>query len=297
MRLIAVGEILWDLFDAEERLGGAVLNLAAHGARLGHDAVLVSAVGADERGARALQRARELGLSTRFVPALPGRSTGIVTVSVDAAGQPSYVIHRPAAYDFAALDEAAFADLAATPPDWICYGTLHSMRPEARQLLRAVIQRFPQAGRFYDVNLRRDSFRPDLVRDLAESATLVKLNHHESLALQDIFGSSEPTLEHFCRAFAARFGWRGVCVTRGERGCAILLGGQYEELPGYRVAVVDTVGAGDAFAAAFLHGISSGWPLRRIGEFANRLGALVAARPGGTPAWTPQEIESIPRPA
>jgi fructokinase len=64
-------------------------------------------------------------------------------------------------------------------------------------------------------------------------------------------------------------------------------------MPGYRVAVVDTVGAGDAFAAGFLHGVASGWPLREIGDFANRLGALVAARPGGTPAWTPAEIESL----
>src|SRR5437773_8626179 len=40
--------------------------------------------------------------------------------------------------------------------------------------------------------------------------------------------------------------------------------------PGYRIQVADTVGAGDAFAAAFLHGIGAGWPLKEIGDFANR---------------------------
>ena len=293
MRLIAIGEILWDLFGDEERLGGAVLNLAAHAARLGHDAALVSAVGDDERGRRALARARELGLSTRFVPALPGRQTGIVTVALDERGQPSYVIHRPAAYDFATLDDAAFAALAAPPPDWICYGTLHGMHPGAHQLLRSVLERFPGAGRFYDINLRKDSFRPALVRELLESATLVKLNDSEAQALQEMFALPERSLEAFCREFTRRFGWRGVCVTRGAEGCAALLDGEYIEMPGYRVQVVDTVGAGDAFAAGFLHGVAAGWPLSRIADFANRLGALVASRPGGTPAWSIAEIQTL----
>ena len=45
-----------------------------------------------------------------------------------------------------------------------------------------------------------------------------------------------------------------MCVTRGSLGCTVLMDGQYIEAPGYPVQVVDTVGAGDAFAAAFLHG-------------------------------------------
>jgi fructokinase len=293
MRLIAIGEILWDLFCNEERLGGAVLNLAAHATRLGHDVALVSAVGDDERGRRALARARELGLSTRFVPALPGRETGIVTVALDERGQPSYIIHRLAAYDFATLDDADFAALVSPPPDWICYGTLHSMHPGARQLLRSVLERFPSAGRFYDINLRKDSFRPALVRELIESATLVKLNDSEVQALQEMFALPESSLEAFCREFTRRFGWRGMCVTRGAEGCAVLLDGEYVEIPGYPVQVVDTVGAGDAFAAGFLHGVAAGWPLSRIADFANRLGALVASRSGGTPAWTIEEIQTL----
>src|ERR1700694_394485 len=101
MRLIGVGEILWDVIGVTEHLGGAVFNLCAHAARLGHDVSLISAVGDDARGRLALARAAELGVSTRFIETVPGQPTGTVTVTVDANGQPSYVIHRPAAYDFA----------------------------------------------------------------------------------------------------------------------------------------------------------------------------------------------------
>jgi fructokinase len=79
-------------------------------------------------------------------------------------------------------------------------------------------------------------------------------------------------------------------VTRDSEGCALLMGCEYFEVPGYRVTVVDTVGAGDAFAAALLHGIQAGWTLREVGDFANRLGALVASRRGGVPAWTLEEL-------
>ena len=293
MHLLGVGEILWDVFEQGEHLGGAVFNLCAHAARLGHRVSLVSAVGADARGAAALARTRALGISLDYIQTIPDRETGIVTVTVDSGGQPSYVIHRPAAYDFASLDAAAQARLAASPPDWICYGTLLSIDPGARELLGKVVRSFPGARRFYDINLRKDSFTPELVRSLLEFAGVIKLNDHEVRAIQQMFGTSEPTLERFCRSFAGRLGCEGVCVTRGEHGCALLLDGRYAEVPGYPVRVADAVGAGDAFSAALIHAIDQGLGPEEAGDFANRLGALVASRPGGVPEWSAAELEAM----
>jgi fructokinase len=118
-------------------------------------------------------------------------------------------------------------------------------------------------------------------------ATVVKLNDGEAASV----GSGYPTLEAFCRGVAAEYGFEAVCVTRGERGCVALIGGDYVEAPGHRVPVADTVGAGDAFAAAFLHGLGERWPPAEIAGFANRLGALVASRPGAIPPWTLEELE------
>src|SRR5579862_1386722 len=80
LRIVSVGEVLWDVIGDKEYLGGAALNFSAHAARLGHQVHFVSAVGKDERGRRVLERMDQLGLSARFVHAIDEYPTGIVTV-------------------------------------------------------------------------------------------------------------------------------------------------------------------------------------------------------------------------
>jgi fructokinase len=295
MRLINIGEILWDVIGGQEHLGGALLNFSVHAARLGHDVSLVSAVGADQRGDRALEAMRALGLSTDLIQRSDEWPTGIVTVTVADNGQPEFEIHRPAAYDSMKLDKVVLGRLTAWNPDWVCFGTLLSMHPLGHSLLFETMDALPHARRFYDVNLRPRSFTPELVLELLRRASVVKLNQDEVRSLEAMFQRSSSTLEEFCRSHAARWGWESVCVTRGEQSCAILARNQYVEVPGYRVQVADTVGAGDAFSAAFLHGLDSGWPAAQIGDFANRLGALVASRPGGAAPWWPEELQALSR--
>jgi fructokinase len=169
------------------------------------------------------------------------------------------------------------------------------MYPRGHNLLFEAMDALPRARRFYDVNLRPKSFTPELVLALLGRATVVKLNQDEVRSLDGMFQKSTWTLEEFCRDYAVRFGWEAVCVTRGELGCALLVRDQYVEVPGYRVQVADTVGAGDAFAAAFLHGLNAGWPAAQIGDFANRLGAVVASRPGGAAPWSLDQVEALSR--
>ncbi len=292
MRLISIGEILWDVIGGQEHLGGAPLNLSVHASRLEHDVAVVSAVGADARGDRALETMSGLGLSIGCVQRSDEWPTGIVTVTVGDDGQPEFEIHRPAAYDSIKLDEPALERLAAWNPDWVCFGTLLSMYPRGRNVVLAAMDALPGARRFYDVNLRPRSFTPELVLALLGRATVVKLNQDEVHSLDVMFQRSNRTPEEFCRDYAARFGWEAVCVTRGALGCAIFVRDQFVEVAGYRVQVADTVGAGDAFSAAFLHGLNAGWPAAQIGDFANRLGALVASRPGGAAPWSLEEIDS-----
>ena len=297
MRLISIGEILWDVIGGQEHLGGALLNFSAHAGRLGHEASLVSAVGADLRGDRALEAMSALGLSTDFVQRSDEWPTGIVTVTVAGDGQPEFEIQRPAAYDSIHLDAAALKRLATRNADWICYGTLLPVYPRGRTALFDAMDAIPQARRFYDVNLRPKSFTAELVQDLMRRATVAKLNEDEVRSIKEMFQGSYRSLEAFCRDHAERLGWEAVCVTRGELGCAILARDQYAEVPGYRVQVLDTVGAGDAFAAAFLHGLDLGWPADQIGDFANRLGALVASRRGGAVPWSLDQVQALSRSA
>lgn len=290
MKIIDIGEILWDLIDGEEYLGGAPFNFAVHASRLGHDVSFVSAVGNDARGERALALAAAHGISTDLIKRRADHETGVVDVVIGNAGQPSYTIRRPAAYDFPVLSDAEMDSLTAQLPDWIYFGTLQQTSADARELTRRLLDANPSAGRFYDVNLRRDCYNVDLVSELLGLANVVKLNDDEAVELGAMVGLPGDSLERFCREGQRRYGWTGVCITRGKRGCSLLLGDQYLERPGQAVKVADTVGAGDAFSAAFLHGLAEGWDPTRIADFANRVGALVASRAGATPAWEPSEL-------
>jgi fructokinase len=293
VRIVSVGEVLWDVIGEKEHLGGAPFNFAAHASRLGHTVFFVSAVGRDERGGRVLARMAEMGMTTRHVRALATHPTGVVTVELDPAGQPQFTIHHPAAYDAPELADRDLAELMSPRPDWIYFGTLFQMSPQARELTNRLLAAGRGARLFYDVNLRKDSYEAPLVRELMARAQVVKLNEDEAQVIETTFGRASISLEDFCRSHAGEFGWESVCVTRGEKGCALLVGEEYVEAGGYTVRAQDTVGAGDAFAAAFVHGLGMNWAPREIADFANRLAALVASRPGAIPSWTLDEVGAL----
>jgi fructokinase len=191
------------------------------------------------------------------------------------------------------LDEGALGRLSALKADWICFGTLHQMNPRARALVKKVCETNPQARRFYDVNLRKDSYEAGLIRELLESATVVKLNDEEVVEIGKMLDLPSGSPREFCEENAKRFGWDAICVTRGEEGCSVRIGDEFVEAPGYRVDVADTVGSGDAFSAGFLHGLGAGWEAGRIADFANRVGALVASRAGAIPRWSLPDVETL----
>ena len=131
------------------------------------------------------------------------------------------------------------------------------MSPQAKALTLKLIAANPQAQRFYDVNLREKCYEASLLKELMPLASVAKLNDQEVATIQTMFGWSYRSLEEFCRGTARRFGWEAISVTRGEAGCVLLVGDDYVEAAGYKVRVADTVGAGDAFAAAFVHGMGA----------------------------------------
>jgi fructokinase len=281
---VVVGEVLWDVFPESVRLGGAPLNFSAHLRRLGFNPILLSAVGRDRFGERAAREIAALGLGTAMLHRSEKWETGSASVAVDSSGQPAFRIARPAAYDDLRLTEAELGALQALAPSWFYYGTLFPSTPEGRSTLGQLLKAMPGATRFYDVNLRPGFESLELVTELLAQAGVVKLNEAEAQTVARHLSLPEDD-EGFCRAGAARFGWRAVCITLGERGCAVFDGAEFVRAGGERVQVADTVGAGDAFAAAFVHGLEHGWPALRIARFANRVGALVASRAGAIPEW------------
>jgi fructokinase len=296
VRIVSVGEILWDVIGENEYLGGAPLNFAAHSQKLGHEVYPLSAVGNDARGREALELLKARGMSTEFIQVLPDKPTGTAEVELDMEGKPTFRIVRQVAYDFVDLTNEELKRIAELQPDWIYFGTVYHMSPHSLASTRKLLKAVPKARRFYDINLREGHWSLGIIEQLSALATVAKLSDSEAESLDASVDASEGpghSIENFCRRWTDRFGCSTMCVTFGERGCAILKNGNFSQTPGYHVTVADTVGAGDAFSAAFVHGLSQDWDSDHIAHCANAVGALVASRSGAIPDWSIAEAHAL----
>jgi fructokinase len=280
--LLSVGEILWDQYPGYRLLGGAPFNLAAHAARLGFHSHFISAVGADEPGDEALTQATGLGVDMTYTRRHPTWPTGIVDVTLHDDGHPTYRLRRPSAWEEPEISICQAAALQALRPTWLVCGTLQQTCPKARAT-RLALSGIPL---FYDVNLRPGFEDPNTVDELLRAAAVVKCNDAELAWLQrELCLDGDPA-----QALLRRYPIAALCITLGADGCRIHAHGDtvHERPPA--ISAIDTVGAGDSFSAALLHGFTNHWPLDQTARFANALGSIVASRRGAIPAWTSEEL-------
>jgi fructokinase len=291
LAILCSGEVLWDVFGEKELLGGAPLNFAVSMMRLGYPVALLTALGDDARGHRAMELIRAHGLSTEWVQIVLGAPTGAAIVTTDSKGNATYRIQRPAAFDSLVVDDSLLRRIELVAPDWFYFGTLAQSSPGSMALVEVIRQRWPRIKCFYDANLREGHWNMPLVQQLSSHADIMQLNEAEARILQCELGPLKTfSLEGFCREWSERNEIGTLCVTLGSNGCAVFSGGNFSKFDGFQVDVVDTVGAGDAFAAAFLHGIISGWPVSKTASFANALGAFIAGQAGAVPDWTLKQV-------
>jgi fructokinase len=278
-RVVGAGEVLWDVFPDGEHFGGAPANAAG----LGADAMMISAVGQDARGDEALKRLASFGVDTNAVARLADHPTGVVHVTVDSGGLPSYDIAAGSAWD--CIPWSAAVERAAQRAEAICFGTLAQRSPVSRATIRrAVAATRETAWRLFDVNLRQSYYDSRLVIESLEFANAVKLNEEELPVVARLCGlASGPPVEQL-RALCERFELRLAALTRGAQGSVLVSAGEEWHAPAPKTRVVDTVGAGDAFTAALLVGILGGGSMEAVNRHANVVAAYVCSQSGATPA-------------
>jgi fructokinase len=287
---VGVGEILWDLLPDGPRPGGAPFNFTFHCHQLGHEAVMVSRVGADERGRTLRETVHSLGLSDAHIQQDADHATGTVVVAVAADGQPAFTITPDTAYDF--LSWNADLETLGRRAQAVCFGTLAQRHPTARETIRRLVAAAGNALVIYDVNLRQHFYDRDRIETSLRSARWVKLNDDELTVLTDLLGLTAATTSARLKELR-RYGPELVCLTRGAAGCLVQTSDEEIAAPGVAVRVVDTVGAGDAFTAGLLVAVLEGRSLAEAAAFANRLAARVAGAAGGTPRIDRKELEVV----
>jgi fructokinase len=273
------GEVLWDCLPRGLFLGGAPLNVAAHLARLGVPAFMVSAVGNDVLGREALLRMDRFGVDSRFVSVLDDWETGSVGVSLDEGGNAKYEIRRNVAWDHIGLVEGLTDAVAGASA--LVFGTLAMRSPDNLRVLDALMDvEWPM--RVCDVNLRAPFYSIEAVLALTRFADLVKCNEEEA---REICAAPSGILpDTLVRKLADVTNAGRVCVTLGEKGAVYLGPYGIQRAIAPKVVPVDTVGAGDAFLAAMIAGIVQGREDQQ--DFLMgccRLGSYVVSREGAVP--------------
>lgn len=281
LRVLGVGEVLWDLLPGGASLGGAPANFACHARALGADAAVVTRVGQDTRGREILERLQGLGLPSSLVQVDETRPTGTVSVELDDGGVPRFTIQEGVAWDSLLAPEVALA--AARDADAVCFGSLAQRHEPARSSVQALVAATPAASlRIFDVNLRQQYYSRERLERSLQLANVLKLNDGELPVLASLFALEGP-LPAQLDTLARRFELRLVALTRGGQGSLLRGDTGSSDHPGVPTQVQDTVGAGDAFTAALAMGLLLGWPLDQVNARANEVAAHVCSFAGATP--------------
>lgn len=280
--VVAVGEVLWDCFPDGARFGGAPANYACSLAELmpfGRVRML-SAAGTDERGSAAVQELLAHGVDTSLLQQSQ-YPTGQVFVETDTNGIASYRFAEHSAWD--ALVWQPELQQVARDCHAVCFGTLGQRKLDSAAVIRRFVSETnPDCLRILDLNLRAPWFNDKVIAISLELCNVLKVNEEELeylAAMHGFSGTAEKQMGQFCESLGLRL----MAVTRGENGADLSDCIQFYSRPALRVQVRDTVGAGDAFAAAMTRGLLQGDSPGTILESATKAAAFVCTQSGGTP--------------
>ena len=280
--VVGLGEVLFDIVDSSEELGGAPANFAYHAGRLGGDAYLVSAIGDDERGRTALRELEGRNLNTECIKILEGIETGYVQAEIDVDGVATYLFPDNIAWDNLALNERALRVVEEL--DGVCFGTLAQRSEVSRKAINKFLELAPpDSVKVYDINLRQNFYSREIILRSLEFADVLKLNDDELPIVAKLLDISGNPLE-ILRSVTTNFSLKLAALTRGSSGSLLVSPKEYSDHPGVEIDnLQDTIGAGDAFTASTLISLLAGEDLETINKKANELAAMVCCHKGAMP--------------
>jgi fructokinase len=279
-RPLIIGEVLFDVYpDGTEVLGGAPFNVAWHLQALGVQPLLITRVGTDRPGTEILRHMREWGMDVGGVQLDPQYPTGQVGVFITDHG-PVFDIAADQAYDYLDPDVDTVA-LAGGPPSLIYHGSLITRNVTSATSVRRYRTR-SGAPVFLDVNLRPPWWSKSSLSCSLQGARWVKLNAEELCLLTDLpTDSSRADLVTAAKHFRSKHDLDAVVLTLSEAGAVLALSDEtIEARPSTVVCSGDTVGAGDAFSAAFIAGLNLDWSMESTLGRAIDLAAVVCSLKG-----------------
>tara|TARA_B100001996_G_scaffold142278_1_gene108213 strand:- start:1820 stop:2710 length:891 start_codon:yes stop_codon:yes gene_type:complete len=285
---ICFGEILWDIFPNEKKIGGAPLNIALRLESLGVKSLIVSQIGADSLGQNLIHKI-EKKINTKLISVSKDFPTGKVKVEIDNNGDANYSIEYPSAWDKIKNSSTLKKEVSKT--DLFIYGSLACRDLVSRKTLLNLLQY--SKFKVLDVNLRPPHYDFSTIEMLMINADFIKFNDDELLIISKKIGSNFKTIEENIKYISEKTKTKKICVTKGDKGAVLFVNNKFYSHNGFKINVVDTVGSGDSFLAVLITEILNNTSPEKSLEKACAVGAIVAKEKGANPKITNEEINSF----
>jgi len=283
------GEVLLDVFPTHKKIGGAPLNVALRLNSFGVETNIISRVSQDTNGIEILEFVKNNGLDVSGIQIDKTFKTGVVQVTLNKVGSATYSIDYPVAWDKINITKKAVEKVKSS--DAFIFGSLVCRDPVSKNTLNHLLQ---FAGfKVFDVNIRPPHYSMGLLFELMKRSDFIKCNDEELQEICEYLNFNSGSIEDQVRLISLKTKTKQICVTQGKDGATLLYNDQFYINKGYKVKVVDTVGAGDSFLATLISKLLNKTHPEKALNFACAIGSIVASKKGANPVIHADELNSF----
>lgn len=281
-KIVTIGEVLWDFLPSGKQLGGAPANFTYYANLLGAKSILISAIGNDAEGLE-LKHAIE----TIDIPSIlttNDKPTGSVIAKTDNSGQPQYTITEQVAWDYITLSDTTYR--LANDTKVFCFGSLAQREITTRHAIHDFINLIPpknEALIVFDINLRQNFWNKEIIESSLRACNILKMNEEEIATVCSVLQLKTSSHSDACLKIMDLYNIEIIILTLGKNGSIIYTRENICREKAEEVRVTDTIGAGDAFTAAFVVSLMQGKSIEDAQHIATLTSAKVCTQNGAIP--------------
>ena len=284
-KIVCFGEVLWDIYPDRIEIGGAPFNVYYRLHSLGNNVKIISSIGDDDLGLKALNFFKKNNLNSEFISIDKEHKTGQVKIQLES-GEPSYNIVDNVAWDFIPIKK----EYTSEKLDYLIFGSLAVRKDKSFETLKEIIRK--SKFNILDLNIRQEYYKKDKLHYLLNSSDFLKINMDELFVLRDLFNIKYHETEDIAQKIFSKFNLKYICLTNGSVNSSVFDGNKFIYVESLKVESIDNVGAGDNFLASFIDEyFIKKKPLKSSLKIASIYGAITTTKKGAIPAINTSEIK------
>jgi fructokinase len=279
-KITAIGEILFDIYPETKNLGGAPLNFLYHVQKLTGKGNIISCVGNDVLGNKVIEFLKSSGIPTSYIQIDHLHLTGVANVKLNKNKVPTFRIDENRAYDFIEITDKV-NQLINKKTGCLYFGSLAQRNKVTRDTIKSLFGK--KIKYFCDLNIRQKFYTKEIINKSLLNADALKINIDELRLINKLLFGDRFSLEKDANKVLEKFNIELLAVTKGKDGSTLFTKNETDDYKTTLSGIVDTLGAGDAFAAVFCIGYLRKWKLNKINKLANDFASEICRIKGALP--------------